>query len=128
MPVDCKVRKERGVTIISVHGQMVVGQKDLGLMSTVVDHLKNGESEFVIDLGHVEALDSAGVGELVAANVAAKERDAELHLANLDDSVGKVLQMALVHKIIQTFDTQKEAVADFVERRDAQKPGKDDQE
>jgi anti-anti-sigma factor len=56
-------------------------------------------------------MDSAGVGELVAINVAVKEKGGKFHMANFDEKIGKIIQMALIHKLIPTFDTQKDALA-----------------
>lgn len=112
MAVEISTRKQKDVMVVSVKGKMVVGKDQFGLMHTLVKELKQTK-KFVIDLGKVEQMDSAGVGELVAANVAVKEKGGKLALANLDDSVGKILQMALIHKIIPTFDTQKEALKEL---------------
>lgn len=112
--MEIKRRKERGVTIISVQGEMVRQAATFPVMKHVLDELDN-ERKFVIDLGKVTKMDSAGVGELVAINVAVKEKNGQLRLANLDDKVGKILQMALVHQIIPVFATQKEALESFGE-------------
>ena len=114
MGVEYTKRKQKDVLIINVKGRMVLGKDPIGLMKYVIQETKT-HKKFVIDLGKVELMDSAGVGEIVAANVAVKEKGGKLHLANLDESVGKILQMALVHKIVPTFETQKEAIAAFGE-------------
>lgn len=112
MAVEMKTRKQGDVMIISLSGNMVISDEHFELMKYVVKEVKETK-KFVVDLGKVEKIDSAGVGELVAMNVAVREHDAQLRLANLDERVGKVLQMALVHKMIPTFETQKEALASF---------------
>ena len=114
MALEKKTRKHGDVLIISMVGNMVISDEHFELMKLVLKESKNTK-KFLVDLGKVEKMDSAGVGELVALNVAVKENDAQLRLANLDDRVGKVLQMALVHKMIPTFDTQKEALASLAD-------------
>lgn len=111
--MEIRTRKQQGVTIISVEGAMVLTNESFPVMKQVMQHLKAGERQFVIDLGKVDKMDSAGVGELVAANVSVKEKGGKLHLANFHENVGKILQMALIHKLMPTFDTQKEAIAAF---------------
>lgn len=111
--MEIKVRKEKGVVILSVQGAMVLQEEQFPVMKKLIHELKDGERKFVIDLGKVGKMDSAGVGELVAINVKAKQEGAVVHLANFDEHVGKILQMALVHKLMPVFDTQKEAVAAF---------------
>lgn len=112
MALEMKTRKEKDVMIISLSGSMVISDEHFEMMKLVIKEVKETK-KFLVDLGKVEKIDSAGVGELVALNVAVREHDAQLRLANLDEKVGKVLQMALVHKMIPTFDTQKEALASF---------------
>jgi|GEM_PF-467795 len=111
--MEIKSRKEKGVVILSVDGAMVLQEEQFPVMKRLVQQLKEGEKMFVIDLGKVTKMDSAGVGELVAVNVRAKQDGAKVHLANFDEHVGKILQMALIHKLMPVFDTQKEAVAAF---------------
>ena len=110
MAFEMKQRKQHDAMIISITGEMVLGDDHFELMKFVIHELKE-HKKFVIDLGKVTRIDSAGVGELVAVNVAVKEKDGQLRLANFDGRVGKVLQMALVPQLIPTFDTQKEAIA-----------------
>lgn len=112
-PMEIRTRKQQGVMIISVEGAMVLTNESFPIMKKVVQELKGGEKRFVIDLGKVEKMDSAGVGELVAVNVAVKEKEGKVHLANFHENIGKILQMALIHKLIPTYDTQKEAIAAF---------------
>jgi anti-anti-sigma factor len=109
--MDINMRKQKGVTIISVEGSMVMADEGFPIMKRVVKELKTGQKYFVIDLGKVEKMDSAGVGELVAINVAVKEKGGKFHMANFDEKIGKIIQMALIHKLIPTFDTQKDALA-----------------
>lgn len=112
--MEIKKRKERGVVIVSVRGEMVRQAGSFPIMKHILEEIDD-EKKFIIDLGKVNKMDSAGVGELVAINVAIKEKGGELRLANLEEKVGKILHMALVHKIVPVFDTQKEAIESFGE-------------
>lgn len=112
MDMEVSTRKNKDVLIVSIKGALVMQKDGFQVMKVVIKELKEVK-KFVVDLGRVEKIDSAGVGELVAINVAVKEKGGQLRLANLEDRVGKVLQMALIHKIIPTFDTQKEALESF---------------
>lgn len=112
METEITTRKSKDILIVSIKGALVMQKDGFQVMKMVIKELKEFK-KFVIDLGKVEKIDSAGVGELVAINVAVKEKGGQLRLANLEDRVGKVLQMALIHKIIPTFDTQKEALESF---------------
>lgn len=110
--MEITTRKSKDILIVSIKGAFVMQKEGFQVMKMVMKELKEHKN-FVVDLGKVEKIDSAGVGELVAINVAVKEKGGQLRLANLEDRVGKVLQMALIHKIIPTFDTQKEALESF---------------
>lgn len=113
--MDINVRKQKGAMLIVVEGAMVMQDEAFPIMKRVVKELKNGQKDFVIDLGKVDKMDSAGVGELVAINVAVKEKGGRFHMANFDEKIGKIIQMALIHKLIPTFETQTEAIAAFQE-------------
>jgi anti-sigma B factor antagonist len=112
MSAEFTTRKMKDVMVISAQGKMVAGDHAFRLMKLAIRTMNETDiRKFVVDLGRVTLIDSAGVGELVAVNSAVKEKGGQLRLSNLEDSVGKVLQMALIHKIIPCFDTQKEAIA-----------------
>lgn len=112
MSAEFSTRKQKNVMIVSAEGKMVAGDQAFRLMKLAIRTMNETDiRKFVVDLGKVTLIDSAGVGELVAVNSAVKEKGGQLRLANLEDSVGKVLQMAMIHKIIPSFDTQKEAIA-----------------
>lgn len=113
--MDINVRKQKGAMLLVVEGAMVMQDEAFPIMKRVVKELKNGQKNFVIDLGKVDKMDSAGVGELVAINVAVKEKGGRFHMANFDEKIGKIIQMALIHKLIPTFETQAEAIAAFQE-------------
>ncbi len=116
MSAEFTTRKQKDVMIVSAEGKMVAGDQAFRLMKLAIKTMNDTPlRKFVIDLGKVTLIDSAGVGELVAVNSAVKEKAGQLRLANLEDSVGKVLQMALIHKIIPSYDTQKEAIASLAD-------------
>lgn len=119
MSAEFTPRKRKDVMVISAEGKMVAGDQAFRLMKLAIKTMNETDiRKFVVDLGKVTLIDSAGVGELVAVNTAIKEKGGQLRISNLEDSVGKVLQMALIHKIIPEFDTQKEAIASFEEDDD----------
>lgn len=116
MSAEFSTRKQKNVMIVSAEGKMVAGDQAFRLMKLAIKTMNETDiRKFVVDLGKVTLIDSAGVGELVAVNSAVKEKGGQLRLANLEDSVGKVLQMAMIHKIIPSFDTQKEAIASLAD-------------
>lgn len=116
MSAEFSTRKQKDVMIVNAEGKMVAGDQAFRLMKLAIKTMNETDiRKFVVDLGKVTLLDSAGVGELVAVNSAVKEKGGQLRLANLEDSVGKVLQMAMIHKIIPSFDTQKEAIASLAD-------------
>ena len=122
MSAEFTTRKMKDVMVISAQGKMVAGDQAFRLMKLAIHTMNETDiRKFVVDLGRVILIDSAGVGELVAVNSAVKEKGGQLHLSNLEDSVGKVLQMALIHKIIPCFDTQKEAIASLGSKKKKKK-------
>lgn len=121
MSAEFTARKQKDVMIVRAEGKMVAGDQAFRLMKLAIRTMNDTPiRKFVVDLGKVTLIDSAGVGELVAVSSAVKEKGGQLRLANLEDSVGKVLQMALIHKIIPSFDTQKEAIASLSEDEGAE--------
>lgn len=103
----------KDVLVIALKGKMVLERKPHEVMKTVIDSLKEGHENFLIDLQEVKMIDSSGIGELFAIQHAVKEKGGTLRLLHLDDRVGKVLHMAQLHQMVEIYSNEKEALSSF---------------
>jgi anti-sigma B factor antagonist len=108
------VRKDegKGVTIIGVDGQLIVGNRH-DLKSKVVEAMDQGESKFVIDFSETGYIDSSGLGVLVSLSKKIREAGGDLRLAGLNDDLRTLFELTKLDTLFTILDSAEEAVAEF---------------
>ena len=66
MSVSMKTRKVNDVVVLDLSGRLVMGEATLLFREAIRRYIADGNRRFVINLGEVSYVDSAGLGELVA--------------------------------------------------------------
>ena len=92
---------------------MCIGDGDSEAGERLANLLAAGERKILIGMAGVSVLDSAGVGELIAALNAAKDADGEIRLAQLAPRVGEVLKITQLDGVFQIFDSVDEGLSSF---------------
>lgn len=77
------------------------------------DYLNAGKVKLVVDLGDVDYIDSAGLGELVRAMKRARQAGGDLRLCEVRGEVLRIIEITGLHKAIAVFPTRQEAVASW---------------
>lgn len=77
--------------VIEASGRITIGQGDALLRDAIVAAVDSGYRKIALDLSEVRALDSSGVGEMVAAHRLVQSVGGRLVLAGLSPKVGGVL-------------------------------------
>lgn len=101
------------VTILDVSGKLKVGEADVELRNAVHEALESGQSKILLNLRKVSAMDSSGVGELMAARTSILRAGGQLQLAELSPRVSSVLQVTNLAGLLEPNATEKEALASF---------------
>ena len=65
MSLKASTRQVGAVTIVDLSGQIKLGEGSSVLRDTVKDLLGKGQKKILVNLGDVNYIDSAGIGELV---------------------------------------------------------------
>ena len=67
MDMTTSTRQAGGVTIVDIHGRIVLGEESAALRELVCDLLSKGHKKILFNLGDVNYIDSSGLGHLVSA-------------------------------------------------------------
>src|SRR5215467_2018349 len=78
--IKTRIRQVADVSIVDLSGRITLGDGTKSLRETVQQLLGDGQMRILLNLGEVASIDSAGIGELVAALISARNRGAELKL------------------------------------------------
>jgi anti-sigma B factor antagonist len=99
------------IAVVMVQGRLVLGEMDK-LRSTIQTTIDNDYRRIVIDLGDVDKIDCAGLGELVSYYTKAREAGIFVGLTNLTSRMRDLLvitKLATIFPIIdnEVFSTQR---------------------
>jgi anti-sigma B factor antagonist len=108
MQLRLESRPVGDVLIVQCHGRIVAGNEVFTLHSHVGDSIE--KHDVVLQLDHVEFVDSSGLGALVRLMQAARSKGRDLKLTGLPPNVRKMLQLTSLLSQFETYDSVEEAI------------------
>ena len=107
------VRDVGTVTIVDFSGLLTIGKPSAVLREAIEDLIRKQRSKIILNFQDVLAIDSAGVGELVAAYSALKKTEGRLKLLNPPKKVCDMLEVTQLSKIFQVYADEPAALRSF---------------
>ena len=81
MPLEITQREMNGIYLLALNGRLVLGKESSGLLTVIDNLLASGGTRIVINLEHVNYVDSAGLGTLIETHRKTKARGGYLPAA-----------------------------------------------
>lgn len=101
------------VTILTVDGDLVIGESETLFKKTVVRLLEEGKVNLLVDLRRVNFLDSSGLGALVRAMTTSQKEGGQTKLLGAGPQVRKLLEMTKLDSVFENFTDMETAVSSF---------------
>ena len=101
------------VTIVDITGRITLGDETGLLRDTVRQLITQGKKKIVLNLAHVDYIDSSGVGELVSSFTTVRNSGGELKLFALTKKVHDVLHVTKLYTVFDIKDDEFTAVKSF---------------
>ena len=120
MPLEITQREINGIYLLALKGRLVLGQESSGLRTMIDNLLESGVTRIVVNLEHVNYVDSAGIGALIETHRKTKAKGGDLKLCNLRPNLKQALEIARLLPIFETCPSETAAVASFGEPRTMQ--------
>ena len=114
-----------GASVVALDGRIVMGAEGNALHEKLKNLISAGKKRIVLNMNHIEYVDSSGLGILVSAHLSAKNHGASLKLSNLGRKFQEVLQLTKLVTVFEVCNTEESAVASFSKPTDeaaAEKP------
>ena len=111
MRMSLKTRKVDDVVVVELHGRLMLGESTMLLRETIRHHLADENTKFILDVGQVSHIDSAGLGEMVAAFTTIRSAGGDVKLVRLTVRMKDLLQMTKLLTVFDCFDDEATAVA-----------------
>ena len=101
------------ITILDVQGTITVGEQAERLRDKVRSVVMEGARRIVVNMAGISYVDSAGLGELIAAYTTTTRQSGTLKLLNTTKRLTDLLVITKLATVFETFDNEAEAVASF---------------
>jgi anti-sigma B factor antagonist len=101
------------VTILTVDGDLVIGESESLFKKTVIRLLEGGKVNLLVDLRGVGFLDSSGLGALVRAMTNSQKEGGQTKLLGAGPQIRKLLEMTKLDSVFENYTDMETAVSSF---------------
>jgi anti-sigma B factor antagonist len=112
MQLKLSTRMVDGVVVVDGAGRIVFGE-EAALLRDTVKQLLTQNNRIVLDLKHINYIDSGGLGTLVALYTSAHNAGGSIKLANLTKRVSDLLQVTKLVTVFEVYGSAQLAVQSF---------------
>jgi anti-sigma B factor antagonist len=106
-------KESGGVTVLELHGRIVLGEESNALRERVKALLAGGKTKIILNMANVTYMDSTGLGTLMASHQSARSQGASLRLAQLGAVFMELLKATRLLTVFDVYPTEAEAVHSF---------------
>lgn len=112
--MDIGYSTKNGVLIIALEGESLDAKDAPLFKEKVLDLISTGNKhQVVLDLQHLNFIDSAGLGSFLSVLRLLNNKGGELKLAGVNKHIRTMFELVSLHKIFEIFNTADEAVSSF---------------
>jgi anti-anti-sigma factor len=117
MSLDIRETVREGVDILSLKGRLTVGEAS-SVREKVTAVIAAGNVNVLLNLEHVEYIDSTGLGAMVICFTSLKKAGGALKLVNPNKRNVELLLLTKLHTIFEVFADEQDAVNSFFPDRE----------
>ena len=117
MSLDIRESSREGVEILSLKGRLTVGESS-AVRDKVTAVIAAGHGNVLLNLEHVEYIDSTGLGAMVICFTSLKKAGGALKLVNPNKRNVELLLLTKLHTIFEVFADEQDAVNSFFPDRE----------
>jgi anti-sigma B factor antagonist len=113
MGLDIQQREHEGIVILDAKGRVTVGSEAATLRETVSSVTAGGSKNIILNLAHVDYIDSTGLGALVMCATTQRKAGGALKLLHLNRRNIELLVMTKLATVFDLFTDEQDAVNSF---------------
>ncbi|MCC7498050.1 MAG: STAS domain-containing protein [Bryobacterales bacterium] len=113
MAVEFSLRQKEGITIVDLHGRLILGESATRLRTQIRSLIDEGKSKLILNLADVDYIDSTGLGTLVVCYTSLQKAGGQLKLLNLNRRNVELLVLTKLFTIFELFNDEQDAVNSF---------------
>jgi anti-sigma B factor antagonist len=120
MSLDITSREREGIFILDLKGRITAGQEATALRESISGLNQEGRN-VVLNLDHVDYIDSTGLGALVMCSTSLRKNGGNMKLLNLNRRNIELLVMTKLATVFEIFTDEQDAINSFFPDRKIQK-------
>ena len=109
-------RRAGDVTVLRLTGRLVLEEGDAPMRERIDALVQEGRVDIILNLQHVNYIDSCGVGSVVAKFLSVRRRGGDLKLVCLSERCRHVLEVTGLVPILAPLDSEEDALRQFAVR------------
>jgi len=106
-------RHREDVGIVDVVGNCLMQEGGDELRDAVLSLLYDGTRKLVLNLGHVNHVDSSGLGHIVQCRALVEHQGGTLKISNLTKGVWDLLSITKLVTVFETYEREDDALVSF---------------
>ena len=118
MSLEIEPRDREGITILELKGRITMGEEVTSFRQKVRDLAQIPNSKVLLNLQHVDYIDSTGLGAIVMGSSAVRGAGGTIKLVNLNRRNVELLVATKLATIFEIFNDEQDAVNSFFPGRE----------
>jgi anti-sigma B factor antagonist len=118
MPLAIEQRETEGIAIFDLNGRIAAGSETTDLRDALNQFAGRSHPNVILNMQHVNFVDSTGLGILVLGHSAMKQAGGALKLLNLSKRAAALLILTKLSTVFEMFDDEQAAINSFFPDRD----------
>jgi anti-sigma B factor antagonist len=120
MALDIQEHDREGIAILELKGRIVVGPEASALREKVSALNAAGKHNLVLNMTHVDFIDSTGLGALVISATSLRKNQGNMKLVNLNRRNIELLVMTKLATVFEIYTDEIDAVSSYYPDRKIQ--------
>lgn len=121
MSLTISEREKENVRILDLKGRLTVGEEVALLRERLRNESESGQKKIILNLEHIDYIDSTGLGTLVICFTTLQKAGGELKLLNLSRRNIELLVLTKLTTVFELFNDEQDAVNSFFPDREIKK-------
>lgn len=118
MALETQQKEVEGIVILEMRGRLVVGSESTDFRQKITDLISAKQTSLILDMKHVDFIDSTGLGTLVIAHTQLQKADGAVKLLNVSKRNVQLLVLTKLSTIFEMFDDEQTAINSFFPDRE----------
>ncbi len=106
-----QIREKNGITILEPNGK-IMGNSVSEFKKTISPQIEtSNKPRILINLEHVDKMDSSGLGVLIGAYAAATQKQGRIGIIHVGKNIKNLIVISKLVRLFEHFDTEEAAVS-----------------